>query len=428
MRLLIFGHHSHTGFGVVTESLATRFLERGIDLRILAVNHRGEPVRGPLAGRVWPANMFGNAFGGDISTGAIDGSLWRRLDGADDWKPDQVLVVSDMSGFIGHMGKVTPAWLSLPVWHYCPIEGDNLPVSWRDIWNQPGRRNNGEVLGGAFRPVAMSRYGQRVIAEHIGRDVPLVYHGVDADTFRPVSATHPLPYKGKLLGSKEACKAVLGFDPRTKLVLRTDRHVPRKFYHTLFTAMSAVFAEDPDVVLLIHCRPQDEGGDLLEEVARLPREQWTRVKFTNAHDTWQGLPTEELVVLMNAADLYVSTTSGEGFGLTLAESLACEVPVVSTGWAAEIEVVGPGGILVPPLHDEYGDVVRYHSTYGMDWAMPDPHGFVDPVLALLNKPSRRRELGRAGRRHVTSSFRWSDAADQFMALFDSASVPSEVAA
>ena len=32
----------------------------------------------------------------------------------------------------------------------------------------------------------------------------------------------------------------------------------------------------------------------------------------------------------------------EGFGLCLAESLACGVPVVATGWAAEREVVGDG--------------------------------------------------------------------------------------
>lgn len=424
----MFGHYSHTGFGVVTESLGREFVARGVDVRVLAVNHRGEPVRGPLAGRVWPANMFGDGFGGNLSSKAIDGSLWTQLDGDDDWRPDQVLVVADMSGFQGHIGKVTPPWLSLPVWHYCPIEGDNLPVSWRDIWNQPGHLPDGTILGGPFRPVAMSRYGQRVITEHIGREVPFIYHGVDSETFRPASVAHPLPYKGQRLSTKEACKAALGFPASAKIVLRTDRHVPRKFYHSLFTAMIPVMAADPDVVLLIHCRPTDEGGNLLEELARMPRNLWPRVKFTGAHDTWRGLPTDELVVLINAADVYATTTSGEGFGLTIAEALACEVPVVSTGWAAEVEVVGPGGILVPPLRDVYGDTVTYHSTYGMDWAVPDWRGFVDPILALLNKPSRRREFGRAGRRHVVNSFRWPDAADQFMTLFDSASVSAEVAA
>jgi glycosyltransferase involved in cell wall biosynthesis len=412
----VFGHISHTGFGVVTEALVARFLARGIDCRVIAVNHRGEPVKGPLSGVVWPANMFGNAFGGNISSGAISGAFWKQLDREDEWTPDQVLVVSDMSGFQGHIGKMSPAWLSLPVWHYCPIEGDNLPLSWRDIWNNPANAEGGPQ----FLPVAMSGYGQQILEDLLGRPVPMIYHGVDTATFHPVSAVDPITFEGRTLRSKDDCKAVFGFTPDQKLVLRTDRHVPRKFYDVLLRAMSPVFAADPSVTLVIHCRPQDEGGNLLEEMARLPQEQWPQMKLTQAHDTWTGLPVEGLVALMNAADLYVSTTSGEGFGLTLAESLACGVPVVTTDYAAGPEVVGPGGILVPPLHDSYGDVVKFHSTYGMDWGVPDARAFVEPITTLLNKPQRRRALGDAGRMHVRRSFNWDTAADQFAALFEAA--------
>jgi len=425
MRLLIFGHWSHTGFGRVTQELAARILARGVDVRVLAVNHRGEPIKGPLAGRVWPANMFGDGFGGNISAMAIDGRLWQKLDRDDKWQADQVLVISDMSGFQGHIGTaMTPAWLSVPVWHYCPIEGDNLPVSWRDIWNNPGNSEDHET---PFFPVAMSEYGRRVIAGHLGRDVPMIYHGVDSDTFHPVSISAPVYHEGKALRTKEQCKAAFGFRPDERIILRYDRHVPRKFYHLFLQAMVPVLTADPLAKVVIHCRPTDEGGNLLEEMVRMPRELWGRVVLTNSHDTWTGLPTESLVALINAADVYVSTTSGEGFGLTLAESLACGVPVVVTDWAAEREVVGPGGVLVPPLHDAYGEPVRYHSTYGMDWAVPDARAFSEPVAKLLAKPHARKAMGDAGRAHVRRSFRWEDATDAFMALFES-TVPAEVAA
>jgi glycosyltransferase involved in cell wall biosynthesis len=83
-------------------------------------------------------------------------------------------------------------------------------------------------------------------------------------------------------------------------------------------------------------------------------------------------------------------------------------------------VVGPGGVLVPPLHDQYGEPVRYHSSYGMDWALPDARGFVEPVLDLLAKPARRRALGEAGRRHVIKSFSWDTAAAEFLTLLEEA--------
>jgi len=417
MRLLVWGHYSATGFGTVTTELVSRFLAAGHDVRVLAVNHRGEPVRGALAGRVWPTNIFGDGYGGNISADAILGGFWKRLDPTDEWNPDAGLVIADVSGLLGHMGRVSEAvletWRSIPILHYCPIEGDNLTPSWRPLW---------EIV----RPVAMSDYGQRVISGHIGRWVPRIYHGVNTTVFRPVSLRDPLVIDGKRLTNKDACKGLFGLAGR-KIILRADRNTTRKFYPALIEAFVPIAARDPDVDLLLHCEATDNTGfDLIAEVQRLPAEirEGKRVWFTGMHDTFVGLDQDRLVALYNAADVYVSTTGGEGFGLTLAEAAACEVPIVCSDWAAESEVIGPGGIMVPPLHDSYGEPVRYRSTYGMDWAVPDPKGFVEPVLTLLSKPARRREMGAAGRKHVERSFSWDTASAEFLALFEEADVRS----
>jgi len=407
MNLLMLGHWSHTGFGVVTEALASRFVEAGHDVRILALNHRGEPVKGPLAGRVWPLNTLGQYFGGNIPAGGMDGSLWVKLDNTDAWQPDAVLVVADVSGLLGYIGQLAPdsPWLKLPVWHYCPIEGDNLPHGWRDIWK-------------LFHPVAMSMYGARVIGDFIDKPVPMIYHGVDTSAFRPATMADPIRWDGKRLSTKEACKAHFGLDPSRTVIFRSDRLVERKFYDRFVTAMVPILEECAWADVLIHCQPLDEGLDLYQELMRAPEHLRGRFKLTNGHDTFRGLPTEGLVALINAADIYVSTTGGEGFGLNLAEAMACEVPVVVTDWAAESEVVGPGGVLIPPLMDTYGEPVRYHSKYGMDWAVPDPRGFVGPVTELIKRPSRRRALGAAGRAHVIASFSWDAAAADFLTLFE----------
>jgi glycosyltransferase involved in cell wall biosynthesis len=206
--------------------------------------------------------------------------------------------------------------------------------------------------------------------------------------------------------------------------------VTRKNYDALLRAFAGIAQADPDVDLVLHCEPLDpEGGDLNQEIIRLPEGIRDRITFTNMHDTFKGLPEPELCALYNAADLYMSTTGGEGFGLTLAESLACGVPVVATGWAAEVEVIGPGGVLIPPLTDSYGDVVRYHSQFGMDWAVPDPRAFVEPALELLARPTRRKALGAEGREHVKRSFNWDEASVAFLDLFTEAlAQPEPVAA
>jgi glycosyltransferase involved in cell wall biosynthesis len=405
VRLLVYGHWSHTGFGIVTNALVTRFVAAGIDARVIAVNHRGEPVKGPLAGRVWPANIYNSGFGGDWSAGAIDGSAWTTLDPDDEWKPDAVLVISDVSGLIGHIGQSVDPWRTLPVYHYCPIEGDNLSPAWRGVWT-------------IFQPVAMSDFGARVIGEHIGREVPRIYHGVDSESFYPVSPGKPIRFDGGVMRSKDDCKRKFEMDPDRLVILRADRNVDRKNYPALLQAFHAITQARDDVDLVLHCRPIDrEGPDLIQELSRYPEDFVARVKFTGAHDTFKGLSTAGLNVLYNAADLYMSTTGGEGFGLTLAEAASCGVPVICTDWAAEREVVAEGGVLIPPLHDSYGEPVRYHSGYGMDWAVPDPKAFVEPALRLLSHPGHRKSIGAAGRLHIQRSFSWDVAAAQFLDLF-----------
>jgi glycosyltransferase involved in cell wall biosynthesis len=404
VRLLIRGHWSHTGFGVVTEALGSRLLALGVDVRVLAVNHRGEPVKGPLAGRVWPDEAL-SSYGLKPSVGSITGELWRTLDPDDEWQPDAILAIADVSGLLGYVTGAIEAWRTVPVYHYCPIEGDNLPPMWRQLWD-------------LFQPVAMSDYGARVIGDHIGRAVPRIYHGVDAETFRPVTMSDPLIVDGKTLRSQDDCKAWMGFPTDRKMLLRADRNAVRKRYETLLRAFVDIARADPLVDLVLHCRPIDpEGIDLWQEIGRMPEDIRERVKFTNAHDTFKGLSREGLAALYNAADVYISTTGGEGFGLTLAEAMACGTPVVCTDWAAEREVVGDGGVLVPPLHDAYGQPVRDHSKFGMDWALPDARGFVEPTLRLLSKPAQRRAIGALGRLHVKRSFSWDTAAAEFLDLF-----------
>ena len=406
MRLLVMGHWSHTGFGIVTEALGSRLVAAGVDVRVIALNHRGEPVKGLLAGRVWPADTMEQHFRGS-SGKAIDGTLWQMLDSDDEWKPDAVLAIADVSGLLYYIGQSVESWRTVPVYHYCPIEGDNLTPMWRQLWDM-------------FQPVAMSDYGQRIISEHIGRPVPRIYHGVDTETFYPVSPGKPIRFDGNTFRSKDDCKDKFSLGGR-KVILRADRNVVRKNFDALFRAFVPIAEADPLVDLVLHCRPIDpEGIDLWQEILRLPEPLRERVKFTNIHDTFRGLPQAGLAVLYNAADIYMTTTGGEGFGLTIAEAMACGVPIVSTGWAAEIEVIGDGGVIVPPLHDSYGNPVVTHSRFGMDWAVPDPAAFAEPVIRLLNSPRGRRDLGAAGRLHVQRSFSWDTAAAQFLDLLSPA--------
>lgn len=55
---------------------------------------------------------------------------------------------------------------------------------------------------------------------------------------------------------------------------------------------------------------------------------------------------------MSAADIFVLSSAWEGFGLVVAEAMACERVVVATDCGGVKEVVGNAGILVPPKDSE----------------------------------------------------------------------------
>lgn len=398
-KILWFGDAADTGFGTVTWSLATRLLALGADVRCVSDNATGDPIPYPLGERTW-----------DVQSGKINPAAVIVEGFEDGWKPDAAVVLGDVMNVWRLVLDANPAWTrafaSIPTFHYVPVEGVDLPPVWARLW---------EVV----RPVAMSQFGADEIAKVTGSRPPVVYHGVDTEAFYPVAANRPGAWQGKPVTTKEGAKAALHYPADRVMVLRTDRHMPRKMHNRLIRAMVPVFEACPDVDLVLHCRPDDEGGHLLQTISKLPVELQGRVILTRAHNSWKGLPRSALNILYNAADIY-ATISAEGFGLTPAEAEACGVPVVAMDYSTMPEVVGPAGVLVPPAH-------LIDNEYDHSWAAVDEEAFAAAVIRLAQKPSLRRALGKEGPRHVAAMFDWDRSAGQFLDLVHAA-LPQEAAA
>ena len=423
---------AHTGFGRVGRELGLGLLGKGHDIRIIGINYRGidgelapvasqhlveddlldrvserfEELRDdPLTSRTIPAstqvNGQGHGHGHGLTLPAMHGHVWKG------WHADNVILVADPEAVRLRLLDTGDGIAARPVWNYVPIEGTGIPQSWELIWR-------------FTRPVAMSRFGQAEIERVVGHSVPMIPHGA-SESFHPVSPGQPGRYRGTTVSTKEAAKAAFGLSGKT-VVLRIDRHIYRKNYGAFFRVMRPILQARPDVVCVIHARAHDEYGNMHDLISREPGAVqhdrnsiygWSHPQYilTGAHDTFRGLSDADLNVLYNAADLLVSPTMAEGFGLTLLEALACGVPVVSTDYSAVTEVVGPGGILIKPT-------AFITNNYAHEWALVDELAMTEAVGRLLDKPSLRRELGRLGRKHA-SQYTWSTAVDQFDALLRS---------
>jgi glycosyltransferase involved in cell wall biosynthesis len=101
--------------------------------------------------------------------------------------------------------------------------------------------------------------------------------------------------------------------------------------------------------------------------------------------------------LMSAADYFVLSSAWEGFGLVVAEAMACQLPVVATDCGGVREVVGDYGLLCPPKNS---------------------NALAENMMQLIRMPSElRRELSINGREYIIRNFSLEEAANKWIEIY-----------
>lgn len=376
---------AHTGFARVTHAIGDRLVEKyGHDIHCLATNYQGDHYDTKV--KLYRPNSL---IGTDVFGQSRFIELLAKVE------PDVVVMINDPFILIKQLfeNKWDPDRVMLryrPIITYIPVDGHNHPPAWN-------------ILKDVTNEVAMSRFGQ---ASMPGSQ--LVYHGVDHDQFYQVSAKRPITMSnGNTVTSKRECREQFGYDPDAFMVLRVDRNSARKDFPGSWKALLPVMHRHSDIIVHFHCQGQNDiyGVDMRAMFSR-DRETEKRFFLPDFLNTFIGWDEADLNALYNASDLFLTNSRGEGFGLTIAEALACGVPVVAQNVSAIPEVVGPGGILLDPVRE-------LTVPSGQDQWLSDIGAFSEAIETLYSSRKLRREMGEAGREHVKSTFSWDDAADKF---------------
>jgi glycosyltransferase involved in cell wall biosynthesis len=408
MKILWLGDAGcHTGFARVTHAIGERLVANyDHEIHVLAVNYLGDgfdssinPGR-PTELRLYRPNTIVES---DMHGRARFVELLGKIE------PDVVVILNDPAIILRHLfgNKYDEQRILLryrPLMAYVPCDGVNLPPAWP------------KVLGDVTKLVTMSAWGQ---SQYPGSE--MVYHGVDHDQFWPVHERPIRVSSGDVLRTKRDCKRAFGFDPSGFLALRVDKNSGRKDFPATWKALVPVMRRYSDIQVHFHCEPSaaHSGVDLPVLYTREPTLAKDRFFGPDLHNSFQGWPVADLNALYNAADIFVTTSRGEGFGLTIAEALACGVPVIAQNVSAIPEVVGPGGILIEPER-----LITVPS--GEDMWLPDIASFSQAIERLYRSAGARRDLGEAGTEHVRKSFNWDTAAAHFNDLIKELGSPEAV--
>lgn len=378
---------SHTGFGRVTHAIGERLVSNyGHDVHVLAYNYRGD---------YWPTNL--KLYVPNIIDPKDLYGLSRHIELLAKVEPDVVVMLNDANLliFLLFENRFDQDHYLLrlhPIISYIPVDGINRPPRWS------------EITGKYTNAVAMSKFGQDAMPGS-----KLVYHGVDHDKFRPISESNPMVSStGLRVTSKREAKEVFGYPADSFLVLRVDKNSGRKDFASTIRALWPVMKRHSDVICHLHTSSgrQSEDNLVIEEMLNREPDLQKRFYTPGLHTQHIGWSEEDLQILYNAADLFVTTSRGEGFGLTLAEAVSSGVPVIAQNVSAIPEVVGPGGVLLEPKA-----MVTVPS--GQDLWLADVDAFTEAIEHLYLSRGARRSLSEKGREHIVNSFSWDVAAAKF---------------
>ena len=222
----------------------------------------------------------------------------------------------------------------------------------------------------ADRIICVSEAARRAlpVAGLSSEKTTVIYNGVDTDEFRP--------------GLPEArLMAELGIGARQPVVAAIGLLDYRKGQDILIRATARLRHVFPDICVLMvgDIGPKSRENGYVQLVER------TISELNLAPNVQFVGPRTDISRLLNSVDLLVQPSRIEAGALAPLEAMSCGIPVVATDVGANPEEVMDGvtGLIVRP---------------------EDPEAMSEAILSLLQDGSRRRQMGRAGRKRVEQLF------------------------
>lgn len=393
LRILMMsnGPEIPTGYGKVLRELATRLnKDPRFEIHILNENNfsgqeysfQGIPVHTLMM----QTNDMSKVFEG----------VYRVIDKV---KPDIVWFLED-SFTLSNFGIPNLSNTSVKKVFYIPLDGANIP----DI-GVPSVRSMDEL-------VSMSKFTQKNLAKE-GFDSGMIWHGVDLELFRPVTSNE-----------QSFLKRNMGFQEDDFVIFNYGRNSNiRKNNQGLMKVAAMYLKTAPkNHKFVIHTlQPEQAGNDLIDYRDRIlsldyDKSVLDRIIFTPFSEK-NPAPDNYVARMMQASDLVVTVSIGEGFGLIMAEAMACGKPVISNAYTTPYELleesiddIGPRGWCVP-------NNTAFVAHMNTEHAYTDYERFVNTMHRVVAKPLDMETRGRNGRLFAERHLNWDYLVEDWKKVF-----------
>jgi len=308
------GLNMKTGYGIQSASILKELAKHFGTTYMFSFQYRGDPV---VLNGVTMLSCGYDMWGNDILKQHID-----------NLKPDYIVTLLDLfrpcvwlkdqAKNLKQHGAKTIA--------YFPIDGDPLPFDTLDpinVWEQFDHL------------IPMSHYGKKVLLRELphlkDKVTEPIWHGIDTNIFKPLKKENTAFYKkNPVLHGKFVITSVF-------------RNIIRKNPQALVFAFGKFAKGKDDVLLVCHTNPnepQPQGTNMGKVIVRLGLDK--KVMFTGSTMLFFAPPSDFVNEVINAGDVNVLATTGEGFGIPTIESMSAGKPNIITDYTTSEELISSG--------------------------------------------------------------------------------------
>lgn len=209
-------------------------------------------------------------------------------------------------------------------------------------------------------------------ATKLGRMIP-IYNGIDTNVF----------FYDNI--NREKIRDEMDLDNENPLILAVGRLTEAKDYPNLLHAFANLNSpKKPRLVIIGDGEEKEKLQQLADSLNISEYVIWLGIR----HDVHEW---------MSACDLFVLSSAWEGFGLVVAEAMACECLVIGTDSGGVGEVIDKYGLVIPPK-----DTLALTSA-------------ITQYLALSNH--EKNVLGLQARKHIIDTFSLEKISQEWLNLY-----------
>jgi D-inositol-3-phosphate glycosyltransferase len=368
----------HTGFARVTENILSGLRENW-DIKVVGINYPGDPHDLPYP--IWPARNGGDIWGIGECAAVIDRE-----------RPDAICILQDpwiVSRFATEINRGP-----IPMAAYMPVDANNQNP---DVCQ---RLNNLDLA------IFYTRFGEVEcrMAGYKGESA-IIPHGVNTEIYRPIC--------------KKEARSRMEVDnlPENAFIFgNVNRNSPRKRLDLSIEAFARWLRQRAgaadrieDAYLYLHCSNHDTAGIYAMQLANY----WGVSRRLIMPDQrlvtpYEGLPEHQMPLVYSSFDVQISTTLGEGWGLSQIEGAACSIPQIVPQFAALGEWMAAAAWQVPCS----GRVT--HPVINTIGAVPDVGEMVRALDLFYRRPDVREKYSQLALACAQKpEFRWQNIAERF---------------